>query len=252
MGNCLLAALPASDLDLLGPELETIALEQDAVLSRPGDDIEYVIFPHKGAITLMIDMANGETVATAAIGREGAVGFFRCSGRHLRPLPPSYVRRARPPGSLHRDFTPLSAGVPRSGTRSKNTPSDADTVPARLGLQCAAPGRGPHGALAAPASRPHRPRRASAHPACAGANTWCATNDGNAPDAQSPRARSDQVRSTRPIEIDRARLAAAACECHGFMRSEVEEIFSSSAARSRAAILAEDWRIPRPEPGDTT
>ena len=80
MGNCLLAALPASDLDLLGPELETIALEQDAVLSRPGDDIEYVIFPHKGAITLMIDMANGETVATAVIGREGAVGLLSVLG----------------------------------------------------------------------------------------------------------------------------------------------------------------------------
>ena len=62
------------------------------------------------------------------------------------------------------------------------------------------------------------------------------------------------IRSDRRglIEIDRARLAAAACECHSFMRSEVEEIFSSSAARSRAAVLPEDWRIPRPEPGDTT
>ena len=54
MGNRLLAVLPASDLDLLGPDLEMIALDQDAVLSRPGDDIEYVIFPHRGAITLMI------------------------------------------------------------------------------------------------------------------------------------------------------------------------------------------------------
>ena len=71
MGNRLLAALPASDLDLLGPELETIALDQDAVLSRAGDEIEYVVFPHRGAITLMIDMADGQTVATAASGVKG-------------------------------------------------------------------------------------------------------------------------------------------------------------------------------------
>ena len=71
MGNRLLAALPASDLDLLRPELEVIALDQDAVISRAGDAIEYVFFPHSGAISLMIEMADGHTVAIAAVGREG-------------------------------------------------------------------------------------------------------------------------------------------------------------------------------------
>src|SRR4029078_6525208 len=80
MGNRLLAALPASDLDLLGPELETIALDQGGVLSRTGDDIEYVLFPHMCAITLMIDMADAQTVATAVIGREGAVGLLSVLG----------------------------------------------------------------------------------------------------------------------------------------------------------------------------
>jgi DNA-binding GntR family transcriptional regulator len=47
------------------------------------------------------------------------------------------------------------------------------------------------------------------------------------------------IRSDRrgQIEIDRSRLAAVACECHATMRLEVEEMFRSSAARSR--ILAE-------------
>ena len=51
-----------------------------------------------------------------------------------------------------------------------------------------------------------------------------------------------EIRSDRrgAIEIDRARLAAAACECHRAMRLEVEGIFSMKSARSRAAVLPED------------
>ena len=79
-GNRLLAALPPADFDQLGSELETVALDQDAVLVRAGDEVDYVFFPHDGAISLMIDMANGQTVATATIGYEGAVNFLSAIG----------------------------------------------------------------------------------------------------------------------------------------------------------------------------
>jgi hypothetical protein len=65
----------ASDFDLLRPTFEMVALNQEAVLSRAGDQIEYVFFPHSGAISLMVDMADAQTVATAAVGREGAVAY---------------------------------------------------------------------------------------------------------------------------------------------------------------------------------
>ena len=52
------------------------------------------------------------------------------------------------------------------------------------------------------------------------------------------------------IEIDRSRLAAAACECHGSMRLEVEEIFSLNTARSHAAVPQVDVRISEIESGD--
>ena len=52
------------------------------------------------------------------------------------------------------------------------------------------------------------------------------------------------------IEIDRSRLAVVACECHGTMRLEVEEIFSSNTARSRAAVPPVDVRISEIESGD--
>src|SRR6267154_437791 len=98
IGNRLLAALPPADFDLLAPELETVALDQDAVVSRAGDQIEHVVFPHGGAISLMIDMANGQTVATAAVGREGAVGILSVLG----PSPSAITAIVRAAGTASR------------------------------------------------------------------------------------------------------------------------------------------------------
>src|SRR5258708_27840580 len=98
IGNRLLAALPSADFDLLAPELETVALDQDAVLSRAGDQIEHVFFPHSGAISLMIDMANGQTVATAAVGRDGAVGILSVLG----PSPSAITAIVRAAGTASR------------------------------------------------------------------------------------------------------------------------------------------------------
>jgi CRP-like cAMP-binding protein len=114
--------LPASDFDLLKPELEVIALDQDAVISRAGDAIEYVFFPYSGAISLMIEMADGHTVAIAAVGREGAVGILSVLG----------------PSSADNTAVVRAAGT-------------------RFGLQRASPGRSAHGSLVASASQPRRP-----------------------------------------------------------------------------------------------
>src|SRR5260221_14296576 len=76
VANRLLAALPPADLGLLAPYLQQVSLKQDAVLLRSGDRIEQVYFPHSGTISFMLDMPNGQTVATAVIGHEGAVGML--------------------------------------------------------------------------------------------------------------------------------------------------------------------------------
>src|ERR1700722_19404556 len=98
IGNRLLAALPPADFDLLAPWLETVALDQDTVLSRAGDQIEHVFFPHSGAISLMINMADGQTVATAAVGREGAVGILSVLG----PSPSAVTAIVRAGGTASR------------------------------------------------------------------------------------------------------------------------------------------------------
>jgi DNA-binding GntR family transcriptional regulator len=51
---------------------------------------------------------------------------------------------------------------------------------------------------------------------------------------------SGAIRSDRrgQIEVDRSRLAAAACECHGAMHLEVEQIFSTAQSRVLAMPAA--------------
>jgi CRP-like cAMP-binding protein len=243
-GNRLLASLPASDFDLLGPELELIELEQDAVLSRTGDDIDYVVFPHKGAITL-IDMADGQTVATAIIGREGAVGLLSVLG----PSPSAITAVVRAPGPAARiPASRFHAAFSRSPAIRHAVQNHVKSmlIQFQVGAACNA-----------------------LHPVEARMARWMlqlrdSVDHDELPLTQHALAQilgvrrttvtllmrnlraSGAIRADRRgfIEIDRARLAAAACECHSFMRSEVEEIFSSSPARSRAA-LPHEGRVPR-------
>jgi CRP-like cAMP-binding protein len=85
VGNRLLAALPPADLGLLAPYLQQVSLKQDAVLVRSGDRNEQVYFPHSGTISFMLDMPNGQTVATSVIGHEGAVGMLSVLGPSRSP-----------------------------------------------------------------------------------------------------------------------------------------------------------------------
>jgi CRP-like cAMP-binding protein len=86
IGNRLLAALPPADFDLLAPNLRKISLERDAVLARSGDPVEHIYFPESGMIAFIMDMPNGETVATAVIGNEGAAGILSALGPSRSPM----------------------------------------------------------------------------------------------------------------------------------------------------------------------
>jgi len=240
MGNRLLAALPETDFDLLEPELEVIALDQDAVLARAGSDIEYVIFPYSGAISLMIDMADGHTVATAAIGREGAVGTLSVLG----PTPSASTAVVRVAGTAVRiPASRFYAIFNRSPAirRAVQAHIRALLIQFQLGLAC--------NALHPVETRMARwllqlrdrvdhdvlPLTQQTLSQMLGVRRTTVTLL-----MRNLRARG-AIRSDRRglIEIDRVRLAAAACECHSAMRLEVEEIFSTSSAHSRAAVLTE-------------
>ncbi|MGH6681182.1 MAG: Crp/Fnr family transcriptional regulator, partial [Bradyrhizobium sp.] len=74
VGNRLLAALPPADFQLLSPHLQNAAFEVDTVMMRSGDPFDQVYFPDSCAVASMVEMPDGQTVATTLMGREGAVG----------------------------------------------------------------------------------------------------------------------------------------------------------------------------------
>ena len=72
--NLVLASLAAADLAKLQPHLRFIELPQDMVLSEPAEAISQVLFPHAGIVSLVVDLATGEMIEAAMIGREGVIG----------------------------------------------------------------------------------------------------------------------------------------------------------------------------------
>jgi CRP-like cAMP-binding protein len=71
---------------MLVPHLTTVHLKRDVILLRIGSKIDYVYFPHGGAVSLMLDMTNGETAATAVLGRESAIGMLSALGPAHSPV----------------------------------------------------------------------------------------------------------------------------------------------------------------------
>jgi CRP-like cAMP-binding protein len=77
--NNLLASLPIVDFNMLRPHLRCVDLVHEVVLARTGDVLPRVYFPHSGIISLVVRMAEGETVEIAMIGRDS---IFCGSARH--------------------------------------------------------------------------------------------------------------------------------------------------------------------------
>src|ERR1700723_3652332 len=238
IGNRLLAALPPADFDLLAPELEKVALDQDVVLSRSGDQIEQVLFPDRGAISLMINMVNGQTVATAAIGREGAVGLLSVLG----PSPSAITAVVRAAGTASRiPASRFHAAFNRSPAirHAVQIHIRAMLMQFQLGVACNAL----HPVKARMARwllhfRDHidhdvLPLTQEALSQIHGVRRTTVTLL-----MRNLRA-SGAIRSDRrgQIEVDRSRLAAAAWGCPGAMGLEAEQIFSMNTGQSRGLVL---------------
>ncbi|MDA9475072.1 cyclic nucleotide-binding protein [Bradyrhizobium sp. CCBAU 65884] len=237
IGNCLLAALPPADFDLLAPALETVALAQDEVISREGDRVDYILFPHSGAISLMVDFADGETVATAIVGREGAIGTLSVFG----PAPSALTAIVRAEG--------IASRIPslRFHAAFGRSPAIRHAIHVHLRAMLVQLQRG--GACNARHAVQARMARWLLH-------IRDRMDDNVLPLTQEALSQilgvrrttvtllmrnlraSGAIRSERRghIEIDRLKLAAAACECHGTMRREVEEIFSMNTTRPFVAV----------------
>jgi CRP-like cAMP-binding protein len=72
--NHFLASLAAADRSALLPHLKDFELPQETVLFEIGDTISAVYFPLAGVVSLVVDLASGEMIEAAMIGRDGLVG----------------------------------------------------------------------------------------------------------------------------------------------------------------------------------
>jgi CRP-like cAMP-binding protein len=72
--NHLLAALSATDFELLRPHFKTVELVQEIVLVGAGDRLAQVFFPHSGVISLVVSLAGGGRVEVASVGHDSVFG----------------------------------------------------------------------------------------------------------------------------------------------------------------------------------
>lgn len=72
--NLFLAALADADFETLRPHLKPVDLPQGTVLYEVGASINQVYFPRSGIVSLVVDLATGDTIESAMVGRESVVG----------------------------------------------------------------------------------------------------------------------------------------------------------------------------------
>lgn len=78
--NGFLSSLSADDFELIRPHLRTVDLVQNFVLVSAGETLRRAYLPHRGLISLVVDMARGEHVQIAMIGRQSIFGVFSALG----------------------------------------------------------------------------------------------------------------------------------------------------------------------------
>jgi CRP-like cAMP-binding protein len=74
LSNRLLAGLPRDSFQLLAPHLTVTRFALGTVLAETGDQVDQVIFPLSGMISLVVVMKDGRAIETATIGRDGVYG----------------------------------------------------------------------------------------------------------------------------------------------------------------------------------
>lgn len=78
--NGFLSSLAADDFDLIRPHLKPADLLGDSVLVGAGDALRHAWLPHRGVISLVVNLSKGEHVQVAMIGRDSIFGVFSSLG----------------------------------------------------------------------------------------------------------------------------------------------------------------------------
>jgi CRP-like cAMP-binding protein len=116
-GNNLIRALRPDDQVRICAKLEPWEAKAGDVLYEPGDIVNYAYFPSDRAMaSFRVVLADGRTVETALIGREGAIGGMVSEGKL-----PAYARAiVQFPGLFHRIASNELASLKRNSISLNN------------------------------------------------------------------------------------------------------------------------------------
>jgi CRP-like cAMP-binding protein len=78
--NVVLASLSADDFEAIRPHLRTVELSPERPLIRLGEAITQVYLPHSGVVSFIVELAAGERVEVAMVGRDSVVGASAALG----------------------------------------------------------------------------------------------------------------------------------------------------------------------------
>jgi CRP-like cAMP-binding protein len=78
--NGFLASLSDDDLEAIRPHLRTVEISPERSLIELGEAIKQVYLPHSGGVSLIVELAAGERVEVAMIGRDSIVGASAALG----------------------------------------------------------------------------------------------------------------------------------------------------------------------------
>jgi CRP-like cAMP-binding protein len=83
--NRILASLPKAEIARIAPNLSTLTLPRGKALLNPDEESAYAYFLESGLASVVVEMANGNTVETSVIGSEGIVGIPGLLGTKSMP-----------------------------------------------------------------------------------------------------------------------------------------------------------------------
>src|SRR6202795_4875123 len=86
VSNLILLSISDSDYSSLRPHLEYVSLPNHLVLHEAGGKLDFVYFPNRGLISLVVVMKDGKTAEAGIVGNEGCTGTPASVGLSRSPL----------------------------------------------------------------------------------------------------------------------------------------------------------------------
>ena len=83
--NNILASLSRAEIGRLAPHLSFLDLPVNQTLQEPNEEVTHAYFLESGLASVVVEMADGNTVETGITGKEGLVGFSILLGTNSMP-----------------------------------------------------------------------------------------------------------------------------------------------------------------------